>query len=149
MNIKCPRQSYCKINVVTDTGAQSCLWDLSSYLKHGFKKSNLIPVKRKMVVANREQIKITGAIFMELMAKDVKGKVHMAKEMVYINPCTDRFFLSRISCIKLGIITRDFPHIGATIESCTVHDCDCIPKTPPPDCQRSCHLLSFLQTIKR
>ena len=36
-----------------------------------------------MVAANREQIKITGAIFMELMAKDVKGKIHMAKEMVY------------------------------------------------------------------
>ena len=61
MNIKCPTLDYCKINVVTDTGAQSCLWDLSSYLKHGFKKSNFIPVKRKMVVANREQIKITGA----------------------------------------------------------------------------------------
>ena len=81
MSIKCPRQNYCKINVVTDTGAQSCLWDLSSYLKHGFKKSNLIPNKRKMVAANREQIKITAAIFMELMAKDVNG--NMAKEMVY------------------------------------------------------------------
>ena len=137
MKIKCPKQNYCTVNVVTDTGAQSCLWDLSSYLKHGFKKSNLIPVKRKMVAANREQIKITGAIFMELRANDVKGKLHVAKEMVYISPCTDRFFLSRNACVKLGIISRDFPRIGATIESCTVHEelqtCDCIPRTPPPD----------------
>ena len=36
MNKKGPKQNYCKNNVVTDTGAQSCLWDLSSYLKHGF-----------------------------------------------------------------------------------------------------------------
>ena len=108
MKIKCPKQNYCTVNVVTDTGAQSCLWDLSSYLKHGFKKSNLIPVKRKMVAANREQIKITGAIFMELRANDVKGKLHVAKEMVYISPCTDRFFLSRNACVKLGIISRDF-----------------------------------------
>ena len=71
MNIKCPGQNYCEINVVTDMVAQSCLWDLDSYLKHGFKKSNLIPVK-KMVMTKRQQNKITGAIFMELMAKKYK-----------------------------------------------------------------------------
>ena len=68
INIKCPRQNYCKINVVTDTGVQSCLWDLDNYIKYCFKKSKFLPVKRKIVAANREQIEITGAIFMELMA---------------------------------------------------------------------------------
>ena len=53
------------------SGAQSCFWDLNSYLKHSFKSSNLIAVKGKMVAASREKIKITGATFMELMAKDV------------------------------------------------------------------------------
>ena len=61
-------------------GAQSYLWDLSSYLKHGFKKSNLIEVKRKMVAAKSELIKIIGAIFMGLMCKDVNDKVQIAKE---------------------------------------------------------------------
>ena len=74
---------------------------------------------------------------MELMAKDEKGKCHIAKVMVYISPCTNKFFLSRDACIKLGIISRDFPRIGATIESCTIHEelqtCDCVPRTPPPD----------------
>ena len=32
---------------------------------------------------------------MELMAKDVKGKFHIAKELVYISPCTDKFFLKK------------------------------------------------------
>ena len=73
-----------------------------------------------MEAANREQIELTRAVFMELMVVNVK--VHMAKEMVCICPCTDRFFLSRNACIKLGIISFDFPRIGATIESCTVHE---------------------------
>ena len=51
--------------------AQSCLSDLDCYLKHCFKKSNLLPIKRKKVAVNREQIKIAGAIFMEMMTKDV------------------------------------------------------------------------------
>ena len=44
-------------------------------MKHGFKTSYLLPVKRNMVAANREQVKIAGGIFMELMVKDEKGKV--------------------------------------------------------------------------
>ena len=57
--------------------------------------------------------------------------------MLYISPCTDRFFISRNACIKFGFISRDFLYIGVTIESCTVHEelqtCDCIPRTPRPD----------------
>ena len=52
---------------------------------------------------------------MELMAKDVKGQFHTAKEMVYTSQCTDNFFLSRNACIKIGIISRDFSRIVATI----------------------------------
>jgi len=89
-----------------------------------------------MVAANREEIKITGAI-MELMAKDEKGKFHIAKEMIHISLVTNKIFLSRNACIKLGKISRDFPRIGASIESCTIREelktCDCVPRTPPPD----------------
>ena len=57
--------------------------------------------------------------------------------MVYISPCTNKFYLSRDVCIKLGIISSDFPRIGATIESCTIHEelqtYDCVPRTPTPD----------------
>ena len=71
-----------------------------------------------MVGANREYFQITGGIFIEFMAKDVQGKIHTANVMVYINPCTNKFYLSRDTCIKLGIINSDFPRIGTTIESC-------------------------------
>ena len=33
-----------------------------------------------MLAAKREQIKITGAIIMELLAKDVKGRIHKQKK---------------------------------------------------------------------
>ena len=69
MNIRCLKQNFFKINIVKDISVQSCLWDLDSYLKHSFKKSDLLPVKKTIVVANREHIQITGGIFMELMAK--------------------------------------------------------------------------------
>ena len=47
MNVKFPRQNYCKINVDTDTGVQTCLPDLDSYLNHGFKKSSLQTSQKK------------------------------------------------------------------------------------------------------
>ena len=47
-----------------------------------------------MLAKNRKKIEITGAIFMKLMAKDLKGKYHIAKEMIYISSYTDKFFLS-------------------------------------------------------
>ena len=81
MNIKCPKQNSCKINVVTDMGAQLCLWDLDSYLKHGFKK--ILSLTSQNKDGSSQQTKITGGIFMELMAKDEKGKCHIAKVMVY------------------------------------------------------------------
>ena len=40
-----------------------------------------------MVVANKEQIKITGVIYMELKAKDEKLKCYTAKEIVYVSIC--------------------------------------------------------------
>ena len=90
-----------------------------------------------MGAANKEQIKITGAFLMELMAKDVKDKCHITKEIVYVSPCTDKCFLSRNACIKLSIINRDFPRCSATIESCTIYEelqtCDYVPRALPPD----------------
>ena len=56
-----------------------------------------------MVAANREQIKITGAIFIELKANDVNSKLHVAKEIVYISPCTDRFFFQEMPALNLAL----------------------------------------------
>lgn len=59
---KCPNTKPSHVSAVTDTGAQSCLWGLQDFLNHGFKKSDLIPVKRTLLAANREAIEISGAV---------------------------------------------------------------------------------------
>ena len=63
------------------------------------------------------------------------------------------FFLLRNTNIKLDIISRGFPRIGATIESCNIHKelqiCYSVPKTPLFGRQKEFDLLSFLQAIKR
>ena len=66
-----PRVAPSYITVVTYTGAQ-CLWGLQDYYRFRFKKSDLLPVKRGMVAANREEIKIEGAIFIRLSGNDVQ-----------------------------------------------------------------------------
>ena len=82
------------VNAVTDTGAQSCLWGLKDFYRCGFKDSDLIPVKRTIVAANREEINILGAILLRLKGTDSKGNVHTAVVMVYVTPDTQRFYLS-------------------------------------------------------
>ena len=66
----CPNVKPSCVTVVTDTGAQSCLWSLSEFYKCGFKKSDLIPVKRVILAANREEIKIKGAILVRLSGEE-------------------------------------------------------------------------------
>ena len=41
------------IDVVTDSGAQSCVWSLRGFILAGFKKSDLIPIKHSMTAANK------------------------------------------------------------------------------------------------
>ena len=59
----------------------------------------------------------------------------MANVMVYASSCTNKFYLSRDKCTKLGTINSDFPCIDATIQICAVHKafetCDSMPRTPP------------------
>ena len=46
LGIKCPKIQSFHVTTVSDTGAQSCLWGLKEFLRSGFKKSDLIPVKQ-------------------------------------------------------------------------------------------------------
>ena len=64
------------IDVVTDSGAQSCVWSLRGFTLSGFKKSDLIPIKHSMTAANKLPIKIEGAIILRLSGKDTNGDLH-------------------------------------------------------------------------
>ena len=124
------------VSVVTDTGAQACLWSLAQFYRAGFQDSDLIPVKRTMCAANREQIEIVGAIIIRLSAKDNLGNVHTAVVMAYVSPSTNKFYLSREALIQLGVISKDFPRVGSFIELCPIQmnvaDCGCQIRSLPP-----------------
>ena len=122
MNIKSPKQNFCKINYVTNTRSHV----------YGTSIATLDMVFKQFSCQSKEQ---QGANKVKkLMALDVEGKKHRANVMVYISPCINIFYLSRYAYIKLGIINSEFSRIGASMESCSVHEyiktCRCIPRTP-------------------
>ena len=110
------------IDVVTDSGAQSCVWSMKGFILSGFKTSDLIPVKHSMAAANKLPIKIVGAILLRLSGKDDHGRTHECAVMVYISPDVEDFFLSEDAMKQLAIIPKDFPRIGAAKQTQTIQD---------------------------
>jgi len=72
------------IKVVTDTWAQSCLWGRQSFLNHGFKMSELAPVKQSFYAANKKMIKV-GAVFLRLASSTQDEITHTADVIAYVH----------------------------------------------------------------
>ena len=125
-----------KIEVVTDTGAQSCLWGLQNFLHCGFTEAALIPVKHHLFAANREEIPVVGAIVLRLSGATPEGATHSAAVMTYVSPSTNRFYLSRDAMVQLKVISYDFPRLGAALSNTAVEDhhqsCECPERMLPP-----------------
>ena len=142
INHPAPKIVPCDVCVVTDTGAQSCLWGLSDFLRCGFKQTDLIPVKHTLYAANKEKIEISGAILIRLSGTDDHGELRTAAIMAYVSPRTQRFYLSEEALVQLRVIPRDFPRIGSASENCVIAEteqsetplapCGCPKRTLPP-----------------
>ena len=126
------------IDVVADSGAQSCLWSRKEFLKSGFNLADLIEVHHTMEAANAAPIKIDGAILLRLSGKNDKDDEEIqAAVMVYVSPDSKKFYLSREAMVQLGVIARDFPQVGAafsTHSECNATDLD-TPSTAPCGCE--------------
>ena len=101
------------IDVVIDTGAQSCIWALKTFLSCEFKTTDLIPVDHTMRAANRLPIKIEGAIILRLSGEDDEDEKHARAVIVFVSSEVEDFFLSEATMMQLAIIPRDFPRVGA------------------------------------
>lgn len=141
------------IDVIADSGAQSCLWSRKEFLASGFSMHDLIPVRHMMKAANRAPITIDGAVLLRLRGKSTAGEYVEAAVMVYISPEARSFFLSKEAMVQLGVIPANFPQIGSAILN-TVNgsvteaaslgtareseplpdraDCGCLRRTQPP-----------------
>ena len=100
------------IDVVVDSGAQSCLWSQEEFVRSGFSMSDLLPVRNSLKAANKAPINIAGAILLRISGKSVEGERKEAAVMTYISPEAQHFYLSREAMVQLGIINEDFPQIG-------------------------------------
>ncbi|XP_065641175.1 uncharacterized protein LOC136073504 [Hydra vulgaris] len=107
------------IQVITDTGAQSCLWSRKGFVSAGFNANNLIPVKHSMSAANKTQFRIDGAILLRLEGRQSNGHKVECAVMVYISPDANGFYLSKEAMTQLGIISKDFPEIGSALHGAT------------------------------
>ena len=101
--------------VVTDSGAQSCLWSRDDYLDLGLTMNDLIPVSHSMKAANSASIEIDGAVLLRLEGQSFDGKKYSASVMTYISPDAKAFYLSKEALIQLGVIPKDFPRLGGAI----------------------------------
>ena len=129
-------------SALADTGCQSCLSGTELLDKIGISKQDLLPVTLRMTAANNKGINIIGALPLRLSGKSPSGSTLSTRHLVYITDSTQRFFLSKLACIKLGIIPKSFPTIGETLEasdtppspeSAITRSCECPNRqTPPP-----------------
>ena len=109
------------MQVMADTGCQSCLAGINLMKRIGFDERKLIPVSMSMRAANDASINILGATILRLTGHDCKGQPLETRQIVYVTNSTDKFFLSREACISLGIITKHFPKIGEAKDSSNCH----------------------------
>ena len=101
------------LDVVTDSGAQSCLWSRKEFLSSGFSVKDLIPVRHTMRAANCVSIAIDGAVLLRLSGTSSEGESFEAAVMVYVSPDVRSFFLSKDAMVQLGVIAPTFPKIGS------------------------------------
>ena len=123
-SIEQPRISPKYVNVVVDSGAQSCLWSRSDFLASGFSIGDLIPVRHAMKAANAAPISIDGAILLRLSGRSKQDALIEAAVMTYVSPDAKSFFLSREAMVQLGIISQDFPQLGSTASQLSHSECD-------------------------
>ena len=128
-------------DALADSGCQSCLGPMELLKKMNLSKENLLPVTMLMKAANNKGINIVGALPLRLSGTSPFGSTLSTRQIVYFTDSTDRFFLSKLACIKLGILSTSFPTIGETLEasdklqsseSGITRSCQCPTRQIPP-----------------
>lgn len=97
----------------------------------------------KMSAVNENPIEIKGAPPLGISGTSKNETVHTSRQLLYYTDSTNRFYLSKQSCVALEMIPNDFPSLGATPadSSCNVtyqtsrvykRICECPTRKPPP-----------------
>ena len=98
---------------IVDSGAQSNLWSLKEFDRLGFDRSALSPVTMTLSAANKSPIPIEGAFFAKLKGLSEKGNTVESRAMICVSSAANGLYLSLEAMLDLGIVSHDFPSIGA------------------------------------
>ena len=71
------------IDVVADSGAQSCVWGLTPFLNVGFKKSDLLDVNHCLRSANKSPIKLDGVIILRLGGNKIRQQDKTRQDILF------------------------------------------------------------------
>ena len=80
------------IQVIPDTGCQSCLAGLQLISRLEIPKSKLIPVQLRMSAANRTHISVLGAIIVRFSGYKSDGEKVTTRQVVYITDANEKNF---------------------------------------------------------
>ena len=92
------------VTATLDTGASMCLIGRCMNNRMGITRPNLTPTTERLVGANRGQIKIDGAIFLNLTVGDA-----LSSQLMYVTPQMTYLLLSQQACKELRTGHPDFP----------------------------------------
>ena len=109
---------------MADTGCQSCLASIKVIRRLGLRESDLIPVTMQMHAVNNNGIKILCAVILRFSGKSPSGQTFESRQIVYVTSDSDKLFLSRETCMALGMITKNFPTVGETLHTCSSSEPD-------------------------
>ncbi len=131
-----PTQRSASLQVMADTGCQSCLISFKLLRKLGIYEKHLVPASLQMNTATCGMVDIIGCVAMRLTGTNSHGHILETRQIVYVTSSSNKLFLCREACEDLGLISRNFPSIGETsesqVDSTSVSECDCLKRMPPP-----------------
>ena len=156
-----PPSRSASITTIADSGAQTCLMGLSVLRRLGLNKVHLLPVRKRILAANDEEIHVLGAIFLRLSGCNARGRRLETAATVYVTDATNRFFLSRAALVQLGVVGPEFPKVGAAVVAAadrsdartSLHDgaaeCGCPLRAPTPGLPQRLPFLPSLANADR
>ena len=138
-----PTRPFTTVNAIADTGCQSCLAGIATLHSLGLTPNHLTPCSMKMNSVNHQPINIEGALFLEIRVLGANSTFSKTNQVVYFTGQSQKFYLSKNACTELGIISRDFPKVVATVSSVKEQnnhvspvgastDCKCLKRQQPP-----------------
>ena len=108
-----PKHKITSTKALVDTGAQMVVMGLKTVYAMGLGKKNIMPVGMTIKAANTGGLRLLGGILVRITGQGLDGVERITRQLAYVAEEVDRVFLSKKACEELGIISRNFPIIGA------------------------------------